>query len=83
MWKWKQKSLIKYIVVICLVFLQCQIFKNSAQGYCMVTEQVCTISVGDMIVDFFKGEIPYSLKAGSTPFNIPEFGHCILCIFLQ
>lgn len=71
MWRWKQKSRIKYIVVICLVFMQCQIFMNRAEGHCQVTGQVCTISMGDMIGDFFKGEIPYSLTAGSTPFNIP------------
>lgn len=61
----------KYIPVVLLVVIQCQLFRNNVTEYGRVMNQTYEISIGDYIVDFYKGVLPFVMGGDSEPFNIP------------
>ena len=67
-WKrnWK-----KYIPVVFLLLIQCQMFRNILQGYEGYFGIRFEVSAGDYIADFCKGTIPYTMGGSQEPFNIP------------
>lgn len=68
---WRVKNWKKYIVVVVVIYIQCEVFRNGAEAYYRIMNQVCKISLGDYIVDFYKGTIPYTRTSQTMPFNIP------------
>lgn len=61
----------KYIPVIVLVIVECQLFRNHVLDYGQITQKSYELAVGDYMADFYKGVPPLIMRGDSEPFNIP------------
>lgn len=61
----------KYVPMILLILMQCIIFTNSAEDYQKIMNKTYELSIGDYILDFYKGTLPYTMLGKDIPFNIP------------
>lgn len=61
----------KYIPVILLIIVQCQMFYNRAVMYENTTKISYNLAIGDMVADFYTGVIPFTMRGDEEPFNIP------------
>lgn len=66
-----QRNWKKYMPVILLVLIQCTFFKNNVEDYQEVIDKAYELSVGDYIVNFYRGTLPYTMLGKDIPFNIP------------
>lgn len=67
----------KYIGVIVIVVIHCQFFRMQMEQAGMSVQ----LTVGDYIVHFFKGVLPYAGFQSQEPFNIPPLWSLFLIYF--
>lgn len=68
----------KYLFVILLVLVQCFLFRNLTEQWMLANTLDYKPALGDYVLEFFKGTLPYTMSGQKESFNVPP----ILSLYL-
>ena len=61
----------KYFIVILLIIIECRFFQRSAEQWMQFHDTEYCLTIGDYVINFFKGSFPYTMTGRVEAFNIP------------
>ena len=65
------EQLKKYFLVILLIIIECRLFQNNAEQWIQFQDTDYGLTIGDYVINFFKGSLPYTMTGRVEAFNIP------------
>lgn len=65
------EQLKKYFLVILLIIIECRFFQNNAEQWIQFQDSGYGLTIGDYVINFFKGSFPYTMTRREEAFNIP------------
>ena len=60
----------KYFIVILLIIIECRFFQRSAEQWMQFHDTEYCLTIGDYVINFFKGSFPYTMTGRVEAFNI-------------
>ena len=62
----------KYILVILLIIIDCKFLQNNVEQGILIHGKEYCLTIGDYVINFFKGSLPYTMTGREEAFNIPS-----------
>ena len=66
-----KEQLKKYFLVILLIIIECKFLQNIVEQGMYINGKEYCLTIGDYVINFFKGSLPYTMTGREEVFNIP------------